>query len=406
MALPADANGAIDVDDLDRRPGRGRPVPTIVCLQAGNVNTGACDDLTAICDLPRRGRAWVHVDGAFGLWAAASPSTRHLVAGVERADSWGCDGHKWLNVPYDAGYVFCADPEAHAASMAYGAAYLDPSGSNVLRSPGDFVPESSRRARGFATWAALRQLGRAGVADLVDRCCSLARAFAEALAPLADVTIANHVVLNQVLVDFGSASPNRSDHRRRPARRHVLDGRHHLARPALHAHLGVQCPLHPGRCRGVGRRHPPMPLKTLEPPDQQVVDVLGPLLLDPMPAPGKDVATPQPGQGLGEAIDGPLPPDGRPVALAADEQRRHRDRLAAPRLQVHPVPVDVAVAVEGAPEAGALELRRVEVEVRFSVSQAGSWSGTTNRSRSSPPLGDRGHGPPVGRPATSPEAPT
>ncbi len=206
VELPADANGAMEIDALDRALEAGGGVPTIVCAQAGNVNTGACDDLTAICDLPRRSRAWVHVDGAFGLWAAASPSTRHLVAGAERADSWGCDGHKWLNVPYDAGYVFCADPEAHAASMAYGAAYLDPSGSNLLRSPGDFVPESSRRARGFATWAALRQLGRAGIADLVDRCCSLARAFAEALAPLADVTIANQVVLNQVLVDFGSAA--------------------------------------------------------------------------------------------------------------------------------------------------------------------------------------------------------
>ncbi len=207
VELPADANGGMEVDALDRALAAGDDSsPTIVCAQVGNVNTGACDDLTAICDLARRSRAWVHVDGAFGLWAAASPATRHLVAGLERADSWGCDGHKWLNVPYDAGYVFCADPEAHTASMAYGAAYLDPRGSNPLRSPGDFVPDSSRRARGFATWAALRQLGRAGMADLVDRCCRLARAFAEALAPLPEVTIANQVVLNQVLVDFGSAA--------------------------------------------------------------------------------------------------------------------------------------------------------------------------------------------------------
>jgi glutamate/tyrosine decarboxylase-like PLP-dependent enzyme len=198
----------MEIDALERAMDLGGGAPTIVCAQAGNVNTGACDDLTAICDLARRShsQAWVHVDGAFGLWAAASPSTRYLVAGMERADSWGCDGHKWLNVPYDAGYVFCADPEAQAGSMAYGAAYLDPSEGNPLRSPGDFVPESSRRARGFATWAALRQLGRAGVADLVDRCCSLARAFAEALAPLPGVTIANQVVLNQVLVDFGLAT--------------------------------------------------------------------------------------------------------------------------------------------------------------------------------------------------------
>ena len=210
--LPADANGAMEIEALDQAlaTAAAAAVPTIVCAQAGNVNTGACDDLTSICDLARRARAWVHVDGAFGLWAAASPTTRHLVAGIDRADSWGGDGHKWLNVPYDAGYVFCADPEAHAASMAYGAAYLNPTGSSPLRNPGDFVPESSRRARGFATWAALRQLGRAGVVDLVDRCCTLARAFADGLAQLPGVTIANQVVLNQVLVDFGSAA--RTDH--------------------------------------------------------------------------------------------------------------------------------------------------------------------------------------------------
>jgi glutamate/tyrosine decarboxylase-like PLP-dependent enzyme len=207
VELPADANGALAIDAVARALDAvgGGPVPTIVCAQAGNVNTGACDDLNAICDLARPARAWVHVDGAFGLWAAAS-SYSHLVAGAERADSWGCDGHKWLNVPYDAGYAFCADPEAHTASMAYGAAYLSPAASNPLRSPGDFVPESSRRARGFATWAALRQLGRNGVAELVDRSCDLARAFADALASLPDVTIANQVVLNQVLVDFGSAT--------------------------------------------------------------------------------------------------------------------------------------------------------------------------------------------------------
>jgi glutamate/tyrosine decarboxylase-like PLP-dependent enzyme len=204
--LPADANGAMEVAALDRALEAGGGGPTIVCAQVGNVNTGACDDLAAICALARRSQAWVHVDGAFGLWAAASPTTRHLVAGAGQADSWGCDGHKWLNVPYDSGYVFCADPEAHTASMAYGAAYLDPADSNPLRSPGDFVPESSRRARGFATWAALRQLGRTGVVDLVDRCCGLARAFADGLAPLSGVTIANQVVLNQVLVDFGSAA--------------------------------------------------------------------------------------------------------------------------------------------------------------------------------------------------------
>jgi glutamate/tyrosine decarboxylase-like PLP-dependent enzyme len=209
VEVAAGANGAIDIDAVDRALHAGEDGPTILCAQAGNVNTGACDDLAALCDLAAGVGAWVHVDGAFGLWAAASPGTRHLVAGLEAADSWACDGHKWLNVPYDCGYVFCADPDAHVASMAYRAAYLAGQGSGPIRSPGDFVPESSRRARGFATWAALRELGREGVAGLVERCCAHARAFASQLAELPGVTIANEVVLNQVLVDFGS--PDRAD---------------------------------------------------------------------------------------------------------------------------------------------------------------------------------------------------
>src|SRR5207247_1289222 len=144
--------------------------------------------------------AWVHVDGAFGLWAAASPRLQHLVAGREAADSWATDGHKWLNVPYDCGYVFCADPQAHAASMSMTAAYLVGHGEGGMRAPSDFVPESSRRARGFATWAALRELGTEGVAALVDRCCALARRFGEGLQALDGVTVVNDVVLNQVLV--------------------------------------------------------------------------------------------------------------------------------------------------------------------------------------------------------------
>jgi glutamate/tyrosine decarboxylase-like PLP-dependent enzyme len=136
------------------------------------------------------------VDGAFGLWAAASPAKRHLVAGAERADSWAVDGHKWLNVPYDAGFVLCADREAHAASMAYTASYLG-EGYDT------YVLESSRRARSFATWAALRELGRSGLAELVDRCCALAERFAEQLAALDGVEIGNEVVLNQALASFG-----------------------------------------------------------------------------------------------------------------------------------------------------------------------------------------------------------
>ena len=196
----AGANGAIDVDDLARVVD-ATTGPAIVCVQAGNVNTGACDDLRRACDVAHAADAWVHVDGAFGLWAAAAPSLRPLVDGIELADSWGTDGHKWLNVPYDSGYAFCAHPDAHAAAMAYTASYLVSATAPSLRSPGDFVLESSRRARGFATWAALRELGRTGVTDLVERCCALARRFADALRS-DRVVIGNDIVLNQVLVRF------------------------------------------------------------------------------------------------------------------------------------------------------------------------------------------------------------
>ena len=202
-SVRADDNGAIDVADLTRVLDGGASGPTIVCLQSGNVNTGACDDLRAACDVARSRGTWIHVDGAFGLWAAASPRLRQLCDGIELADSWGTDGHKWLNVPYDSGYVFCAHPEAHAASMAYTGAYLVGASAPEVRAPGDFVTESSRRARGFTTWAALRELGRDGVADLVDRCCALARRFADQLGAIEGVEIGNDVVLNQVLVRFG-----------------------------------------------------------------------------------------------------------------------------------------------------------------------------------------------------------
>jgi glutamate/tyrosine decarboxylase-like PLP-dependent enzyme len=196
------AQGEMDVADLRRVLASRTGGPTIVCAQAGNVNSGAFDDLVGIVDAAREHGAWVHVDGAFGLWAAASPRLRRLVAGIERADSWATDGHKWLNVPYDSGYAFCAHPDAHVASMAFTAAYLTGHGVGADRAPSDYVPESSRRARGFATWAALRELGRTGVADLVDRCCAFANRFAEQLGALDGVDVVNDVVLNQVLVGF------------------------------------------------------------------------------------------------------------------------------------------------------------------------------------------------------------
>jgi glutamate/tyrosine decarboxylase-like PLP-dependent enzyme len=177
----------------------GADQPTIVCAQVGNVNSGAFDPVDAIAEVTGRHRAWLHVDGAFGLWAAASDTLRHLVRGIDRADSCATDAHKWLNVPYDSGLVFTAHPAAHRAAMSLSAAYLVRSPEEP-REPMDWTPESSRRARGFAVYAALRSLGRSGVADLVDRCCRLARRFAARLREEPTIRILNEVVLNQVLV--------------------------------------------------------------------------------------------------------------------------------------------------------------------------------------------------------------
>ncbi|MFI5833638.1 pyridoxal phosphate-dependent decarboxylase family protein [Micromonospora sp. NPDC051300] len=198
--VPTGPQGAVDPGALAAALREREPGPTIVCLQAGNVNTGAFDELRSACDLAHRHGGWVHVDGAFGLWAAASPATRHLVDGVEAADSWACDGHKWLNLPYDTAFAFCARPDVHAAAMSYAAAYLV--GSGGAPAGADLTAESSRRARGFAAWAGLRELGRDGVAALVERCCALARRFAGGLAS-AGFEVVNDVVLNQVLVGFG-----------------------------------------------------------------------------------------------------------------------------------------------------------------------------------------------------------
>ena len=180
VRVAADDQGRMQPDALGRGAWRSASGPTIVCAQAGNVNTGAFDPLDAIADLTAAHGAWLHVDGAFGLWAAASGALRHHVRGIERADSWATDAHKWLNVPYDSGLVFTAHPAAHRAAMSLSAAYLVRS-PDEPREPMDWTPESSRRARGFAVYAALRSLGRSGVAELVDRCCRLARRFADRL---------------------------------------------------------------------------------------------------------------------------------------------------------------------------------------------------------------------------------
>ncbi|HSC49200.1 MAG TPA: pyridoxal-dependent decarboxylase [Gaiellaceae bacterium] len=177
--------------------------PTIVCAQAGEVNTGAFDPLPEIASLARDAGAWLHVDGAFGIWAAVSPRLRHLVSGIELADSWTTDAHKWLNVPYDSGIVLCAHPESHRAAMTVSASYLiQDEGARRVRDQVDWVPEFSRRARGFAVYAALRSLGRSGVVELVERCCDAAKRFAEAVVQLPGAELLNDVELNQVLFRF------------------------------------------------------------------------------------------------------------------------------------------------------------------------------------------------------------
>ena len=196
-AVAVGEDGAMLPGALREALAAGDGSPTIVAAQVGNVNGGSIDPVEEICTAARAANAWVHVDGAFGLWAAASPARRHLVRGVELADSWATDAHKWLNVPYDCGIVFVRDREAHRAAMTSSASYLvqDPGGP---REPMDWTPEFSRRARGIAVYATLRALGRDGVAELVDRLCACAERFAEKLAARGFEVL--HQELNQVAV--------------------------------------------------------------------------------------------------------------------------------------------------------------------------------------------------------------
>jgi len=193
--VPVDSQGRMRDDALPALSST-----CIVCTQAGNVNTGAFDPTQEICERAHDAGAWVHVDGAFGLWASAAPSLAHLTNGVEEADSWATDAHKWLNVPYDSGLAFVRDSEALRAAMAVTAEYLPT--STAHRNPSDFTPELSRRARGVEVWAALRCLGRSGLADLIERTCRYARRFAQGLSE-AGYEALNEVLLNQVLVSFG-----------------------------------------------------------------------------------------------------------------------------------------------------------------------------------------------------------
>ena len=199
--IPADGSARMRVSRLRDELAAG-DAPTIICAQAGEVNTGAFDDLDGIADAAAGTGAWLHIDGAFGLWAAASPAFRHLVRGAARADSWAFDTHKWLNVPYDSGVAFCAHPDSHRAAMTASADYLVQGGPGRPRDAMDWTPAFSRRARGFAVYAALRSLGQQGVADLVERTCAHARAFAEGLATIPGCQLLNDVVINQVLFRF------------------------------------------------------------------------------------------------------------------------------------------------------------------------------------------------------------
>jgi glutamate/tyrosine decarboxylase-like PLP-dependent enzyme len=200
VRVPVDVQGRMRVESLPDLSG-----PCIVCAQAGNVNSGAFDPFDALCDAAAAAGAWLHVDGAFGLWARAAPERASLAAGVERADSWATDAHKWLNTSYDCGIALVRDPTALSATVTFRAPYLT---MGETREPSDYTPESSRRARGVEVWAALASLGREGLADLVERCCRHAGRFAKGLLE-AGFEVLNDVVLNQVVVSFGDDDATR-----------------------------------------------------------------------------------------------------------------------------------------------------------------------------------------------------
>jgi glutamate/tyrosine decarboxylase-like PLP-dependent enzyme len=215
VPLPVDAQDRLEAGALEQALSADSSAPTIVLLQAGEINLGACDLFEKLIPIAKRHRAWVHIDGAFGLWAAASPMYRHLVAGVAEADSWATDGHKWLNVPYDCGYAFVRDAEAHRAAMSYRAAYLTHDAE--ARDQMDWNPEWSRRARGFPSYAALRELGRDGVASLVERCCKHAHSLVTLIGNLPGAELLWEPTINQGLVRFldSKRGASEEDHDRR-----------------------------------------------------------------------------------------------------------------------------------------------------------------------------------------------
>ena len=215
VMLPSGASGQLETEALATALARDAGQPTIVVLQAGDVNCGAFDRFVELLPLAQRAGAWVHVDGAMGLWCNSVPELRHLLAGAELADSWATDGHKWLNVPYDCGYAFVAHPEHHRAAMEHHASYLVH--ADDVRDQLDWTPDHSRRARGFATYAALRELGRAGLCDLVARCCRHAHEIVTRIGALHDAAAVCIPQINQGLVRFHDPRPGATeeDHNRR-----------------------------------------------------------------------------------------------------------------------------------------------------------------------------------------------
>jgi glutamate/tyrosine decarboxylase-like PLP-dependent enzyme len=207
--LGTDNSGALDPAALETALKNNSTSPALVLLQAGDINTGGFDDFEALIPIAHKYGAWVHVDGAFGLWVAASERFKHFLRGVDKADSWATDGHKWLNVPYDCGYAFVAHPEAHRRSMSYQAHYL--SHQTEARDPLDWNPEFSRRARGFASYAALRELGRNGVREMIERNCDCAAAIVEGLSQLENVEVLAKPIINQGLVAFLDPAGKPSD---------------------------------------------------------------------------------------------------------------------------------------------------------------------------------------------------
>lgn len=228
LVVPVDGEGRVRPRAVDAMLAKAPAGPLIVCLQAGNVHSGAFDPLATVTEVAHIYDAWVHVDGAFGLWAAASPRLKNLTDGVDWADSWATDAHKTLNVPYDSGLAIVRDPAALYAAMGEHAGYLI---QDERPDPLFTVPEFSRRARGFAVWAALRSLGRRGVGDLVERLCDAAQRFAAGLTELDGVHVLNDVVFNQVVVSFGS-----DDVTREVARRLLTDGTAWMTPSTWHGH--------------------------------------------------------------------------------------------------------------------------------------------------------------------------